>query len=163
MRTDLVILGVGNLLMSDDGVGIHAARRLAPEPPGGACVVDAGTDFLSALLFLERARRVLVLDAVRGGAAPGTLHRLGPDDVALRPADGGAHLTSVLEARRFLPPDGTWPEIEVLGVEPQVLDYGLELSPSVAAALPALEAAARRIICDWSERSSPSEPIQAAS
>ena len=98
-----------------------------------------------------------------GGAAPGTLHRLGPDDVALRPADGGAHLTSVLEARRFLPPDGTWPEIEVLGVEPQVLDYGLELSPSVAAALPALEAAARRIICDWAERSSPSEPIQAAS
>ena len=41
MRTDLIILGVGNLLMSDDGVGIHAVRQLALDPPAGAGVVDA--------------------------------------------------------------------------------------------------------------------------
>ena len=163
MGEDWVILGVGNLLMSDDGVGIHAVRELAQDPPGGACVVDAGTDYLSALPYLEQARRVLVLDAVRGGAAPGALHRLGPDEIAHRPADGGAHLTSVVEARRLLPPGAPWPEIRVLGVEPAVVDYGLALSAPVAQALPRLVAAARRIICEWTEQPSPSESLQVAS
>lgn len=163
MREDLVILGVGNLLMSDDGVGIHAVRQLAQDPPGGACVVDAGTDYLSALAFLEGARRVLILDAVRGGAAPGTLHRLGPDDVAQRPANGGAHLTSVLEARRLLPPGAPWPELAVLGVEPAVVDYGMELSAPVAQALPRLASEARRIICEWADQPFPSESQQVAS
>ena len=163
MGADLVILGVGNLLMADDGVGVHAARELALDPPGGAGVVDAGTDYLSALPFLEQARRVLVLDAVRGGAAPGTLHRLGPDEIAMRPASGGAHVTSVLEARRLLPPGAPWPDITVLGVEPAVVDYGLALSASVAAALPRLVAAARRIICEWTEQPKPGESLQVAS
>lgn len=163
MRKDLLILGVGNLLMSDDGVGIHAVRQLALDPPAGAGTVDAGTDFLSALAVIEGARRVLVLDAVRGGAAPGTLHRLGLDDAAPRSADGGAHATSVLEARRFLPPGAAWPEIEVLGVEPATVDYGLALSEPVAQALPRLVAAARQTILNWAEQPSPSESPRVAS
>ena len=163
MDTVLLILGVGNVLMADDGVGIHAVRALAASPPAEACVVDAGTDFLSALPYLERARRVLVLDAVRGGAAPGTLHRLGPDEIALRPAGGGAHVASVLEARRLLPPGAPWPDITVLGVEPAVVDYGLALSAPVAAALPRRVAAARRIICEWTEQPKPGESLQVAS
>lgn len=145
------ILGVGNLLMSDDGVGIHAVRELAADPPGGAVVVDAGTDFLSALPYLEKARRVLVLDAVQARSAPGTIHRLEPEHIDLRPAGGSAHATSVLEARRFLPPGAHWPEITVLGVEPEVLTYGTILSPPVARALPRLVARAREIIFHWQD------------
>ena len=163
MDTDLLILGVGNVLMADDGVGIHAVRALAASPPAEACVVDAGTDFLSALPYLERARRVLVLDAVRGGAAPGALHRLVPADIALRSAAAGAHVTSVLEARRFLPPSAPWPEITVLGVEPATVGYGLALSTPVAQALPRLVSAARQIIFDWVQQPYPSEPQQVAS
>ena len=163
MDTDLLILGVGNVLMADDGVGIHAVRALAANPPAGACVVDAGTDFLSALPYLERARRVLVLDAVRGGAAPGALHRLVPADIALRSAAAGAHVTSVLEARRFLPSSAPWPEITVLGVEPATVGYGLALSTPVAQALPRLVSAARQIIFDWVQQTYPSEPQQVAS
>ena len=163
MRTDLVILGVGNLLMTDDGVGIHAVRQLAQDPPGGACVVDAGTDYLSALPFLERARRVLILDSVRGGTEPGTLHRLAPEEIEPRSGAGGAHVTSVLEARFFQAPNTAWPEIAVLGVEPGHLGYGLTLSPPVAQALPRLVAEARRILCNWAEHPSPSEPLQVVS
>ena len=163
MNADLLILGVGNVLMADDGVGIHAVRALAASPPAGACVVDAGTDFLSALPYLERARRVLVLDAVRGGAAPGALHRLVPADIALRSAAAGAHVTSVLEARRFLPSSAPWPEITVLGVEPATVGYGLALSTPVAQALPRLVSAARQIIFDWVQQTYPSEPQQVAS
>jgi hydrogenase maturation protease len=160
---DLVILGVGNLLMSDDGVGIHAIRELARHPPAGCCLADVGTDFLSALPFMERARRVLVLDAVKGRGAPGSIYRLESGEIELRPAGGSAHATSVLEARRFLPPAATWPEITVLGVEPGILDYGLTLSEPVARALPQLVNRAREIIFFWQPRISSNATHQVAS
>ena len=147
MKHDLVIFGIGNLLMSDDGVGVHAARALALDPPAGTEVVDAGTDFLSALPFLEDARRVLVIDAVRGGGAPGTLYRLTEDDLAPQ-HDRTAHATSLLAARNVLAPGAT-PDVLILGVEPAVLDYGLELSPAVAAALPRVVAQARALALEW--------------
>ena len=149
MDGTLLILGVGNLLMSDDGVGIHAAQELARQPPAGGRVVDAGTDFLSAVPCLEAARRVLILDAVQGRGKPGAIYRLESKDIELRPDGGSAHATSVLEARRRLAPNAAWPEITVLGVEPLLLEYGLTLSEPVARALPRLVAWAREIISNW--------------
>ncbi|MCX7009716.1 MAG: hydrogenase maturation protease [Kiritimatiellaeota bacterium] len=151
MKHDLVIFGIGNLLMSDDGVGVHAARALASAPPPGAEVVDAGTDFLSALPYLENARRVLVIDAVRGGGAPGTLYHLTEDDLAPQ-HDRSAHATSLLAARNLLAPSAT-AEVRILGIEPDVLDYGMELSPAVAAALPRVVAQARELAMNWQTES----------
>ena len=163
MDGNWVILGVGNWLRSDDGVGIHAARELLRNPPADTRVVEVGTDFLSALPHLESARRALILDAVHGPGAPGTLYRLPAADVELRPETGSAHATSVFEARRFLPPNAPWPEIHVLGVEPLVLDYGLALSQPVADALPRLVARAREIISEWRDDLSSSATHQVAS
>ena len=163
MDGTLLILGVGNLLMTDDGVGIHAAQELARRPPEGACVVDAGTDFLSALPYLEAARRVLILDAVQGKGMPGKIYQLALEDVVPRLDGGSAHVTSVLEARRFLPPGANWPEITVLGVEPLWLGYGLALSPPVGRALPGLVALARDIILHWRHGTSPKAIHQVAS
>jgi hydrogenase maturation protease len=163
MDENWVILGVGNLLMSDDGVGIHAVRELAHRPPAGVCVADVGTDYLSALPFLEGARRVLVLDAVQGRGAPGSIYWLGSADIELRPAGGSAHATSVLEARRFLPPGAAWPDVTVLGVEPFRLEYGLTLSEPVARALPRLVALARKILISWQTSYSSNATHQVAS
>ena len=163
MDGPFLILGVGNLLRSDDGVGIHAVRELARHPIAGVEMVDAGTDFLSALPFLETARRVLILDAVQGRGAPGSMYQLAQADIVPRPDGSPAHTTSVLEARRLLSPDAAWPEITVLGVEPLLLDYGLELSSPVARALPRLVAMARKIISSWQNRPSPNAILQVAS
>ena len=149
MDTELLILGIGNLLRSDDGVGVHAVRALALRPPEGAQVVDAGTDFLSALPFLEEARRVLILDAVQAGGEPGTLVQVAQDEIVPRPDGSPAHTTSILEARRLLGPDAPWPEIIVLGIEPACLDYGMTLSAPVARTLPYLLARARELISHW--------------
>lgn len=163
MAGNLLILGVGNLLMSDDGVGIHAVRELALDSPAGVCVADVGTDFLSALPFLESARRVLILDAAQGRGPPGSIYRLESEDVELRPVGGSAHATSVLEARCFLPPGAAWPAITVLGVEPLLLEHGLTLSDPVARALPRLVALAREIISDWQTEISSNATHQVAS
>ncbi len=149
MKDLVVILGVGNLLRGDDGIGVHAAQALAQDPPPGACVVDAGTDMLSALPHLAGAARALVIDAVQGGGRPGTLYRLAESDLAPGQASAAAHAVNLLAARRLLPPGTAWPAVTVLGVEPASLDYGMTLSPPVAAALPALLARAREIAADW--------------
>ena len=163
MECNWVIMGVGNLLMSDDGVGIHAVRELSRQPIPGVEIVDAGTDYLSALPYIEKARRVLILDAVRGGGRPGTIHRLSEQDVLPRPFGGSAHATSIMEARRLLSPGAAWPDITVLGVEPAVLDYGMELSPPVADALPGLVALARQTLLERRELQAIEEREQVAS
>ena len=80
-----------------------------------------------------------------------------------RPDGSPAHTPGVLEARRLLSPDAAWPEITVLGVEPLLLGYGLELSSPVARALPRLVAMARKIISSWQNLSSPNAILQVAS
>lgn len=163
MDGPFLILGVGNLLRSDDGVGIHAVRELARQPIAGVEAVDAGTDFLSALPFMETARRVLILDAVQGRGAPGSIYALAQADIAPRPDGSPAHTTSVLEARRLLSPDAAWPDITVLGVEPLRLDYGLALSGPVSRALPRMVAMAREILSGWQNCSSSNATLQVAS
>lgn len=144
------ILGIGNLLMSDDGIGVHAARALAAQPPPDTQVVDAGTDYLSALPYLEDIRRALVIDAVRGGGVPGTIYRLTEQDITIS-GDNAAHATSLLAAKKLLTPGAAWPDVVVLGIEPGVLTYGMELSPAVAAALPRVLALAREIAMEQPE------------
>jgi len=158
MTPRIVILGIGNLLMSDDGVGVHAARALAADPSLGAEAVDAGTDVLSTLPYLEQATHALILDAVCGGGAPGTLYCLREDDLSLRNAPESAHAVGLLAARRLLPPGAPWPEVRIVGVEPERLGYGLDLSPAVAAALPRLERLSREQVEAWHSAST-SNPI----
>jgi hydrogenase maturation protease len=149
MSRPILILGVGNSLMSDDGVGIHAARALASAPPTGTLVVDAGTDVLSTLAFLEEAERAIVIDALRAGGAPGNVRLFRESELA--PAAGAttAHAVNLLASRHLLPPGAAWPELLVIGVEPAVLDYGLQLSPAVAEALPLIERRCREAVAVW--------------
>lgn len=144
----VVILGAGNLLAADDGVGIHAARALAARDdlPESVRVLDVGTIGPDALALIGVDEAVVILDAVRAGDPPGTLHRLALDAVQAPVAAplsvhdlGIAHLLA--EARLLgRPLRGT-----LLGVEPARIEMMVaSLSAPVAAALPALVAAALR-------------------
>jgi hydrogenase maturation protease len=155
MSEKIVILGMGNLLLTDDGIGPHAAQALASQPPVGASVADVGTDFLSALPFLDSARRALIIDAVRGGGTPGTIYRLTENDVAPQEAESvSSHALNLLQARKILSPGSPKIEIAILGVEPAVLTYGMELSPAVAAALPRVLDLTREIVMQWQDQDS---------
>ncbi len=162
MTPHIVILGIGNLLLSDDGAGVHAARVLAADPPRGAEIVDAGTDVLSALPFLEQATHAIIIDAVRGGGEPGALYRLSEADLSPRGGACTAHAVNVLAARHLSPPGSPWPEISILGVEPANLDLGTDLSPAVAAALPRLASLARKQVAAWHSASAYSNPGRCA-
>lgn len=134
--SDILILGIGNLLLSDDGFGIHAIRALQLAPPPGALLVDGGTAVLHMLPFVEKARRVLVLDAVRAGGRPGDVYRMDIEETLPRDWRISMHALGIREALQTLSPGIKPPPMTVIGVEPQSLDYGMELSAAVKTALP---------------------------
>jgi hydrogenase maturation protease len=143
-----LILGLGNCLLSDDGVGVHVARLLEAEPPPNTAVVAAETDFLSMLPFLERCAKTLVLDAMDAGQPPGTLYYCRSADLAEAGPKHSLHGLGLREALEFLEAEQR-PEIHILGVQPGRIELGLDLSPQVASALPQIVREARRIIAEF--------------
>lgn len=138
----VLVLGLGNVLCGDDGAGVVAVHRLQREwhVPEGVEVLDGGTLGLSLLAHLEGARRVILVDAIRADAPPGSFVRLSGEEVApaarerLSPHQiGVADLLDSLELLDSMPE-----EMVLLGVVPQTIELGLGLSPGVAAAIPVL-------------------------
>jgi len=132
-----LILGVGNLLLSDEGVGLRVLERLAAtyNLPEGVQTLDGGTLGLDLLYYLEGVENLLIIDAVEMGKEPGTLLRLEGDEVP-------AFLSIKISPHQIGIPDmlfaaklkDLYPRNVVLwGVQPGVLDIGLDLSPPIAA------------------------------
>ncbi len=144
----ILVAGLGNELLADDGVGVHAARMLAADPPGGAVVVEVGTAVLDALHLFAWADRVLAIDAMMAGGPPGTVYRFGPDSVASEGGEVSLHELGLVGALRLLPA-AERPRVTVLGVEPREIAFGLELSPPVAGALGTVAAEARALVDSW--------------
>lgn len=147
----IVIAGLGNLLMGDDGIGIHAVRELQRNPPPGVEVADLGTAVLHALHYIEGADRVLAIDAVCGGQAPGTVYLLDEESVSKETTAPSLHSVGLIHAMRWMPREFTRPRVTVLGAEPAEVRYGTELSASLAAVLPAVVERARRIVQSWQQ------------
>lgn len=131
----ILIAGLGNLLMTDDGVGVHAAHMLAGDPPHDCLVVEIGAALLRALHLLESSDHVIVIDAMEAGGEPGTIYGMEAseaDDQGL-PFSlhelGLAKVLSMLEGDRM-------PQVHVIGVEPGAIGLGLDLTPRVREALP---------------------------
>ncbi|BCR06567.1 hypothetical protein DESUT3_36360 [Desulfuromonas versatilis] len=134
------LIGVGNPLMGDDGIGIAAAERLAAMVlPEGVEVIDGGTGGLTLLTLMDGADRVVLVDAVEMGKVPGSLVRFTPEEVVAADAGGGGlslHETGLAQVLALGRELGCLPEkIVIFGVQPESVSRQLGLSPPVAAAL----------------------------
>ena len=141
-RIPLLVLGLGNVLLQDDGVGGAAVSLLLDrfDVPRGVRVMDGGTLGLSLLPYLEMAETVILVDAVRADAAPGTIVRLDGDEVmpavATRLSPHQVGVADLLDGARWL---GRYPErVVLLGLVPASMDLAVGLSTRVHASLPAL-------------------------
>lgn len=138
-RLELLILGLGNVLCNDDGAGARAVHWIQERyaPPEGVLVVDGGTLGLSLLPLLLSAERVILVDAIRADAPAGSLVRLEGDEVAhasmhrLSPHQVG--VSDLLDGARLIA-DLPRPLL-LVGVVPELVELGLELSPAVEAAI----------------------------
>jgi hydrogenase maturation protease len=133
-----LVLGVGNLLLGDEGVGVHAARALiAKGCPDNTVVLDIGTAILDALPAVEEADRIIVVDAIKADGSPGTIYRM-PFDAFLRPQCIASMHGFDFSRLLALAEHHQSPEVLVFGVEPRHIDWSLELSSEVQQAMPAL-------------------------
>lgn len=157
----VLVIGVGNLLMGDEGVGIHAVRLLEESGPlPGAALVDGGTGGINLLETLNRAPRVILIDATRDGRPAGTVTHLRPAGVADLPRGLSAHdfgLRDLFAAAALL---GTFPEIHLFTISVEtIVPMSLQLSPEVEAAVPevvlAVAALAQRLAAEADDDSAP--------
>jgi hydrogenase maturation protease len=149
----VLVAGIGNVFLGDDGFGVEVARRLMREPvPPSVTVVDVGIRALHlAYELLDPPELLLIVDAVSRGQPPGTLYLIDVDAAGEPDIDadaevdacivrgmlGNAHgitVSSVLATLRAL--GGTPPRTRLVGCEPAFVGAAMELSPVVAASVP---------------------------
>jgi hydrogenase maturation protease len=135
----ILVLGVGNVLLRDEGVGIRVLRELEArfDFPPNVRLVDGGVLGLSLMGTMMEAEQVIVIDAVRGGDEPGTLYRFDwehkPEHIQYKDS---LHQIDLMETMGALPLICDPPKVTVLGVEYEDIDnYGLELTPRVERAV----------------------------
>jgi len=154
-RSEVLVLGIGNLLWADEGFGVRCVEKFAAEweLPASVTVMDGGTQGLYLLPYVQAARRLIVFDAIDYGLAPGTLKRVEGNAV---PRFMGAkkmslHQTGFQEVIAAADLTGQLPEqLLLIGVQPEELDdYGGSLRPAVKARLPEAVALAVAQLRDW--------------
>ena len=134
----ILVLGLGNPLMGDDGVGCYVISELQGEDwPDGVVVLDAGTSAITCLDEICRSTFLIAIDAVQAGGQPGSVYRLTVDEgSAGAPGPGDAHgipLTTVVALARTL--TGLPLEVVIIGIEPEHVGPGLDLSDPVRQAV----------------------------
>jgi hydrogenase maturation protease len=148
-----MVLGLGNILNRDEGVGVHALRALEAQlgRQAGVEFVDGGVLGLNLLPLVEECSHLLILDAADAGQAPGTLVELERDEI---PLYSGVKLSQhqvtfqeVLALAKIR--DGLPPYLHLIGVQPADLSIGLDLSPTAAATIPHVLERASAVLRSW--------------
>ncbi|MCX5912620.1 MAG: hydrogenase maturation protease [Deltaproteobacteria bacterium] len=147
-RNRILVVGLGTLLLRDDGVGVHAIRTLREKPLPRAIFAEVGTAVLDSLHLLSWADKILAIDAMAAGGKPGTVYSFGVPDVEEKGTRTSLHELGLLSALRFWPRQKN-PEIQILGIEPETIEYGLELTPAVQQALPLVTRTVEEIVAHW--------------
>ncbi len=136
MTADTVIIGLGNLYLRDEGVGVRVVRALSERGglPEGVETLDLGTGGLTVLHALNGRRRAVIVDCAMMGEAPGAWRRFGPDEVqsrkvTMRYSLHEGDLMQTLELARKL---GECPaDVRIIGIQPERVEPGEELSPAL--------------------------------
>jgi hydrogenase maturation protease len=140
-----LVVGVGNELLRDDGLGVHVARLLSGSPlPPDVDVLEAGTSLLDLLPEVTQYARVVIVDAIRKGSPAGTVFRCDNLDIRAAANESVAplslHQWGLLDTLAAAERLGMIPrQLTIVGAEPEIIDVGTQLSPT-------LETAAERIV-----------------
>jgi len=134
----VLILGIGNLVLKDEGVGVHVVRALEKQKlPPGVNVIDGGTATMELLSPLFESERIIVIDALKANGEPGSIYRCLPEDLTEtsdRPLS--LHQVGLLDVLGMARQLGGNAAVVIIGVEPKEISWGLELTEEVQAAVP---------------------------
>ncbi len=133
---DLLVLGLGNQLMSDDGIGVVVARRLQRRPMAGVRVVAAGTPGFELADTLAAQSRVIIIDAVDDGRTPGSVFWVEPESIMSDLNRQSLHQVGLGDVLALMAVVGRMPWVGIIGVQPMLIEAGPRLSAPLRRRLP---------------------------
>jgi hydrogenase maturation protease len=130
------VLGIGNILLRDEGVGCHVVHALERISLPDVKLIDGGT-CPDVLHFLEDADKLVIVDAVKGGGRPGQIYRFHLEDITLEQKPFlSLHDVGLLDSLMLMRLWHNISETVIIGVEPREINWGLELSPELQEKMP---------------------------
>ena len=138
----ILILGVGNLLLRDDGFGVHLINSLKGTAlPGNVELLEAGTVSHQLIPLLHEIDHLIVIDVVEAGDTPGALFRFSPDDMKF-PVElkASLHQISLVDVLNMAALTGSKPKTIIIGVQPKdVSSWSMELNEELIAVIPRVQ------------------------
>lgn len=132
----ILIVGLGNTILKDEGVGVYIAKKLSSlKLPTRVKIVECGTDLLRIMNHYSQQEKVIIIDAVRGGKEPGTIYQFDEEELLnIKAQTRSVHQISVSSSIKLLKKlSSSWSKAQVMliGIEPKIIDYGNDLSPEI--------------------------------
>ena len=138
----VMVLGVGNILLRDEGVGVRVVERLKETYsfPDNVELMDGATAGLDLLPFMEGAAHVIIVDTVKTSEPPGSIFRFTPDEIDKKvPYKTSLHQIGMVEVFTIAEALGKKMEAVIIGIQPENMeDWGLEMTPTIEAKIPEL-------------------------
>lgn len=139
---EVTVLGIGNIILKDEGFGVRVAETLDAKYifPDNVQVIDGGTLGMELMRFLMGTKKLLILDSINGGQEAGTTFRFADKEVIEHFNDKlSAHEVGIQDVLAFLAVSGkAIPEVVVIGAQPYDLGAGVGLSPDMEKLLPVI-------------------------
>lgn len=138
---DILIVGVGNILLGDEGIGVHVIRKLQKiNLPDNVELLDIGVDSFSLILHASGRKKIIIIDAVKSGSDAGNVYRLSTNEIE-REKDKFLSLHQIgigdiLTYLALLQTKAISAEIVIIGIEPSEIKWGIELSPCLKEKMP---------------------------
>lgn len=149
----IVLLGVGNILLTDEGFGVHVVNQLREDyvfnPP--ITILDGGTMGMELLTYMRGMTKLLLVDAINGGEAPGTVYEFPHEEMNSYFTESiSVHevgMQDILRIRALQ--EDPLEDAVVIGVEPESLELGLTLSDSTQAAVAEVKERILSVLSNW--------------
>ncbi len=138
MNSKIVVIGIGNLLLMDEGIGVHTINELEKHDlPGSIEIYDGGTGGFKLIDLMHGAARVIFIDAVETGKAPGTVTIFSAEEVhsIYNKKKYSLHDTNLMEIIKMAEILGNPPMIEIVGIQPKKICYGTTLSKELTSSM----------------------------
>ncbi len=137
-KVRIAVIGVGNLLLKDEGIGVHIVHALQQiDIPHGIKIIDGGTS-PDLPYYLKGIDKLIIIDAVKAGSKPGTIYRFHPCDLTLETKRIiSLHELGLEQSLKIMSLMGSEPkEIVIIGIEPKEIDWGTEVSAELQQKIP---------------------------
>jgi hydrogenase maturation protease len=140
MPSKTLIVGMGNLIYQDEGIGVHVVQEMKKmELSGHIELLDIGTSTMDLIAYLGGVKKLVVIDAMKAGGKPGTVYKCKPEDLIPEGEESvSLHEIGLIETLTMAKKMGREIETVIIGVEPEVMDWGMELTKEVEKMIPSI-------------------------